>query len=189
MQRFSVHIGETTRSIEAPVKPSEPTPVIRDVYWEGNAADTDAAKEAGYRAWDRKYGEGKQPASALIRSRLSTDPALPGQLAQRILNRWRQHALRACVLLLLHDGSSRLDDCSHSPQSQQDRRGERSATSKLLRWARSLSAARDDLSPNLAVLIRVFFAYVEPDQVTRQQPVTLEAQVLTDRAQQAFLST
>lgn len=67
MQRFSVHIGETTRSIEAPVKPSEPTPVIRDVYWEGEAADADAAKEAGYRAWDQKYGVGKQPVSALVR--------------------------------------------------------------------------------------------------------------------------
>lgn len=67
MARFAVQITETTRSIEAPVSPHEPTPMVRDVYWEGEAADEEAAKEAAYRAWDVKYGEGKQPVSAIVK--------------------------------------------------------------------------------------------------------------------------
>jgi hypothetical protein len=41
--------------------------MVRDVYWEGEAANDEAAKEAAYRAWDLKHGEGKQPASAILR--------------------------------------------------------------------------------------------------------------------------
>ena len=66
MPRFEVHIGEITRSIEAPVEPHEPTPEVRDVYRVGEAADQDAAKDAGYAAWDEKYGPGKQPISAIV---------------------------------------------------------------------------------------------------------------------------
>jgi hypothetical protein len=54
MPTFEVHIGEMT-SFEAPVEPNEPTPEVRDVYWVGDAADPDAAREAGFVAWDEKY--------------------------------------------------------------------------------------------------------------------------------------
>jgi hypothetical protein len=67
MSPFSVHIGETSTSFEAPIKPNEPTPVARDVYWEGEAEDEEAATEAGYRAWDEKYGSGRQPVGAVLR--------------------------------------------------------------------------------------------------------------------------
>jgi len=67
VSRFSVHIGETTQSVDLPVGPNDPTPLVRDVYCEVEAADEDAAKEAGYREWDVKYGEGNQPVSAIVR--------------------------------------------------------------------------------------------------------------------------
>lgn len=67
MPRFEVSIGETTRSFEAPVQPNEPTPEVRTVYWAGEAINEEAAKEAAYRAWDEKYGEGKQPVAAITK--------------------------------------------------------------------------------------------------------------------------
>lgn len=67
MPRFEVSIGETTRSFEAPVQPNEPTPEVRTVYWAGEAINDEAAKEAAYRAWDEKYGEGKQPVAAITK--------------------------------------------------------------------------------------------------------------------------
>jgi hypothetical protein len=67
MPKFSVEISETTRSFEAPVKPTEPTPEVRHVYWEGEAVDEDAAKEAGYAAWGEKYGADRQPVGAIVK--------------------------------------------------------------------------------------------------------------------------
>jgi hypothetical protein len=61
MPRFSVHIGETSTSIEAPY-----WAIGRDVCWEGEAEDDDAAKDAAYRVWDDKYGPGRQPVGAII---------------------------------------------------------------------------------------------------------------------------
>jgi hypothetical protein len=62
MPRFNVHIGETSTSIAAPY-----WAIVRDVYWEGQAADWEAAKKAAYRAWDDKYGPGRQPVGSIIR--------------------------------------------------------------------------------------------------------------------------
>jgi hypothetical protein len=73
MPTFEVHIGEMT-SFEAPVEPNEPTPEVRDVYWVGDAADPDAAREAGFVAWDEKYGPGKRPISAIVNVKALDDP-------------------------------------------------------------------------------------------------------------------
>jgi hypothetical protein len=67
MARFEATITETILEMEAPVAPHEPTPEVRSVYWSGDAADQDAAKEAAYAAWDEKYGPGKQPVQALVK--------------------------------------------------------------------------------------------------------------------------
>jgi hypothetical protein len=66
MARFEVTITETIRQLEAPVPDHAPTPMVRSVYWAGEAKDQDAAKEAGYAAWDEKYGAGKQPVQATV---------------------------------------------------------------------------------------------------------------------------
>lgn len=67
MPRFSVHIGERTRSFEAPLGANEPIPPARDVYWEDDADHEGAAKESAYRAWDEKYGPGRRPLGAIVR--------------------------------------------------------------------------------------------------------------------------
>lgn len=63
---FEVHIGEIIATGAAPLHPGEPTPEVRSVFWRGEAIDQDAAKEAGYTAWDLKYGSGRRPAHALV---------------------------------------------------------------------------------------------------------------------------
>jgi hypothetical protein len=66
MARFEATITETIVQMEAPAD-DEPTPMVRTVYWAGEAADQDAAKEAAHAAWDQKYGPGKQPVQAIVK--------------------------------------------------------------------------------------------------------------------------
>jgi len=56
LRRYEVVITEMATSFEAPAKPDEPTPVIRDVSWVGEATDEDSAKLAAREAWTEKYG-------------------------------------------------------------------------------------------------------------------------------------
>jgi len=66
MPRFGVHVGEIPPEVEPASDPAKAVPEVRDVYWTGEAADPDAAREAAHLAWDEKYGSGKQPISAIV---------------------------------------------------------------------------------------------------------------------------
>lgn len=57
---------ETTRSLEAPVAPNEPTPVFRIQIWRGEAADADEATEKTWQQWDEAYGPGQRPEANTI---------------------------------------------------------------------------------------------------------------------------
>ena len=41
-------------------------PEVRSIFWRGVAADDEAAKEAGWTAWDDEHGAGTQPVGALV---------------------------------------------------------------------------------------------------------------------------
>jgi len=61
LRRYEVVITEMARSFEAPTHPDEPTPVIRDVSWVGEATDEIGAKLAAREAWTEKYGPDAPP--------------------------------------------------------------------------------------------------------------------------------
>jgi hypothetical protein len=65
--RHKVDIGEVSGVSHGQVPRGEPTPEIRSVFWRGEAADESAAQEAGWRAWDQKYGAARQPVDALVK--------------------------------------------------------------------------------------------------------------------------
>ncbi len=67
MPRFEVEIGEPPPVVDPHVDPGGVSSCVRSVYWTGEAADGNKAKEAAYQAWDEKYGPGKQPVSAIVR--------------------------------------------------------------------------------------------------------------------------
>jgi len=59
--RFQVVITEIAAAFEAPVKPGDPTPVIRDVSCVCDAVDETGAQAAGRAAWAEKYGADAPP--------------------------------------------------------------------------------------------------------------------------------
>jgi hypothetical protein len=66
MPTYEVQIGEVRATPAGPIRPGEPTPEVRSVFWRGEAVNEGAAKEAGYGAWEQKYGRGRAPVEALI---------------------------------------------------------------------------------------------------------------------------
>ncbi len=65
MTRFEVTITDVIERNQPP-GPLDPTPEVHSVFWAGEADDEAAAREAGYVAWDGKYGSGRQPVRALV---------------------------------------------------------------------------------------------------------------------------
>ena len=66
MPTYEVRISEAIERTPTSVRPSERTPEVRSVDWRGEAADEQAARLSGWRAWDEKYGAGRQPADAIV---------------------------------------------------------------------------------------------------------------------------
>jgi hypothetical protein len=63
---FEVTITDSTRTLDPPVAPTDPTPEIRIQVWRGEAADADEATDQGWQQWDETYGSGQRPASSRI---------------------------------------------------------------------------------------------------------------------------
>ena len=72
MPRYRVYIGEPVSTIEA-ADTGSPTPVPRNVSCATTAEDEQAAKAAGWRAWDEKYGPRAQPVQAIVKVVLLAD--------------------------------------------------------------------------------------------------------------------
>jgi hypothetical protein len=66
MPEFEVGITDTTRTLDAPVAPNEPTPEIRIQVWRGEAANPDDATEKTWQQWDDAYGPGQRPKANTI---------------------------------------------------------------------------------------------------------------------------
>jgi hypothetical protein len=64
--QFEVRLMEWTRSTEAPVAPSAPTPGGRILVCSREAPGPDAAVEYAWQTWDAKYGPGQRPAGHTI---------------------------------------------------------------------------------------------------------------------------
>jgi hypothetical protein len=67
MPRLEVHIGEMSRSIEAPFDPTKPVPEIRDVWCVVDAPDQQAATELAWSEWDAKHGPDQRPNGSVIK--------------------------------------------------------------------------------------------------------------------------
>jgi hypothetical protein len=67
MTQFEVEIREPPIIVDARVSPGGLSSPIRTVFWSGEVANEDAAKEAAWHAWDERYGPGKQPVDAIVR--------------------------------------------------------------------------------------------------------------------------
>jgi hypothetical protein len=66
MPEFEVRIMDTTRTLDAPVAPNEPTPELRIQVWRGEAADADEATDRTWQQWDEVYGSGQRPEANTI---------------------------------------------------------------------------------------------------------------------------
>lgn len=66
MLTYEVLIGEQFNELPA-LGRRDPAPEVRSVCWRGKAADEDAARDAAYEAWDRKYGAGQRPAHPYVK--------------------------------------------------------------------------------------------------------------------------
>ena len=63
---FEVTITDTTRTLDAPVAPTEPTPEIRIQVWRGDATDAEEATDKTWQQWDEAYSGGNRPPSSRI---------------------------------------------------------------------------------------------------------------------------
>jgi hypothetical protein len=63
---FEVRITDTTRTLDAPISPHEPTPEIRIHVRRGEAAGADEATDKTWQQWDGAYGPGQRPKANTI---------------------------------------------------------------------------------------------------------------------------
>lgn len=63
MPEFEVTITDPTRTLDAPVAPTDSTPEIRIQVWRAEAAE---ATDQTWQQWDEMYGSGQRPASSRI---------------------------------------------------------------------------------------------------------------------------
>ncbi len=73
MPRFVVEITEMLRARHR--LHSERSPLARDVTWVGTAGDRDAATDAAYLAWERRYGSGREPIKPVVDIRQLDQPS------------------------------------------------------------------------------------------------------------------
>jgi hypothetical protein len=66
VSEFEVRIMDPTRTLDAPVAPTEPTPEVRIQVRRGEAAGADAAADKTWQQWDDIYGPGKRPAAFTV---------------------------------------------------------------------------------------------------------------------------
>lgn len=57
---------QITEIVEPASDPTEPTPIVRDVYWRGSAESDEVANIYAWSAWDEKYGPRTQPTEAIV---------------------------------------------------------------------------------------------------------------------------
>ena len=67
MPKYSVHIGEPLPPGAAALESGASTAALRNVFCAASAEHEEAAKAAGWRAWDEKYGPGRQRVQAIVK--------------------------------------------------------------------------------------------------------------------------